>query len=62
MRSRNRCGGRIREGAAGRRARRNPFRTETATLGVPSVNLDRALRIAGELEDDDLVRKIRSGK
>lgn len=38
------------------------FRTETARLGTPSVNLDRALQLAGELEDEELVRKMRSGK
>jgi hypothetical protein len=28
-------------------------------LGVPSVNLDRALQIAGELEDEELIRRQR---
>ena len=28
-----------------------PFVTETASLGLPSVNLDRALQTAAELED-----------
>lgn len=41
---------------------REPFRTRTAALGVPAVNLDRALHIAGELEDEDIVRKSRLGK
>jgi len=40
---------------------RRPFRTETASLGQSKVNLDRALRLAGDLEDDDLVRRSRSG-
>ena len=40
---------------------RREFRTETAAMGESSVNLDRALLIAGELEDDDLLRKMRSG-
>ncbi|MPZ65008.1 MAG: antitoxin [Pseudonocardiaceae bacterium] len=39
-----------------------PFRTVTAPLGVPAVNLDRALQVAAELEDEELVRKIRVGK
>lgn len=38
-----------------------PFQTATASMGRPAVNLDRALQIAAELEDDDLVRKMRSG-
>jgi hypothetical protein len=37
------------------------FRTQTASLGRSTVNLDRALQIAGDLEDDDLVRKMRAG-
>lgn len=42
-------------------ARPTPFRTETAAMGEPSVNLDRALQIVGDIEDDDLIRKMRSG-
>lgn len=38
------------------------FRTTTADLGLPSVNLDRALQLAGDLEDEELLRKLRSGK
>lgn len=37
------------------------FRTEVASLGESAVNLDRALQVAAELEDDDLVRKMRAG-
>ena len=40
-----------------------PFRTATAPLlGVPVVNIDRALQLAAELEDEELVRKTRVGK
>ena len=38
-----------------------PFRTTTASLGVPTVNLDRAFQLAGELEDEELIRRMRSG-
>lgn len=38
-----------------------PFRTQTASLGESSVNLDRALQVAADLEDDDLIRKARTG-
>jgi hypothetical protein len=38
-----------------------PFRTRTASLGVSTVNLDRALQLAGELEDEELIRRMRSG-
>lgn len=37
------------------------FRTQTASLGRSAVGLDRALQVAGDLEDDDLVRKMRTG-
>lgn len=38
------------------------FATRTADLGIPMVNLDRALQVAAELEDEELVRKMRSGQ
>ena len=38
-----------------------PFSTPTAPMGRPSVNLDRALQIVGDLEDDELIRKMRAG-
>jgi type II secretory pathway component PulF len=37
------------------------FRTATAALGRSGVNLDRALQVVADLEDDDLVRRMRSG-
>lgn len=37
------------------------FQTRTADLGVPNVNLDRALQLAAELEDEELVRRQRRG-
>jgi hypothetical protein len=49
----------IRDGAAGRPT--TEFRTETAAMGAPTVNLDRALQIAAELEDDALVGRLRAG-
>jgi hypothetical protein len=39
-----------------------PFRTQTASMGTSSVNLDRALQVVADLEDDELVRKMRTGK
>lgn len=50
----------IREGAKERPAP-VPFMTRTADLGVPAVNLDRALQIAAELEDEELLRRQRRG-
>ena len=43
-------------------AARQPFTTPTADLGLPAVNLDRALALAAELEDEELLRKERAGK
>jgi hypothetical protein len=31
-------------------------------MGLPSVNLDRALAVAADLEDEELVRKLRVRK
>ena len=50
----------IREGSTS--GERPPFHTRTRRMGVPSVNLDRALQLAGELEDEELIRKQRLGK
>lgn len=50
----------IRSGVLGE-TRREPFRTETASMGESQVNLDRALQVAADLEDDELVRRMRSG-
>lgn len=41
---------------------RQPFATRTADMGTPTVTLDQALRLAGELEDEELVRRMRAGK
>lgn len=46
----------IRAGAAP--ARRRAFRTPTYQMGQPAVPLEKALRLAGELEDEELLRKI----
>lgn len=50
----------IRDGADGRPTPA-PFHTRAADLGVPAVNLDRALQIAAELEDEELIRRLRRG-
>lgn len=41
---------------------RKPFRTATASLGVSQINLDRALQVVADLEDDELVRKARASQ
>ncbi len=39
----------------------SPFVTETSSMGESRVNLDRALQIVADLEDDELVRRMRTG-
>lgn len=41
--------------------RSTPFRTESVPMGQSRVPLDRALQLAGDLEDDEAIRKMRSG-
>lgn len=41
---------------------RGPYRLEPAHLGRPAVPLTKALRLAAELEDDEIVRKLALGK
>lgn len=42
--------------------RRTEFRTPVRHLGVPTVSLDRALQLAGELEDEEMLRRMRNGQ
>jgi hypothetical protein len=49
----------IREGVLG--ASPAAFRTATAAMGSSRVNLDRALQVVADLEDDELIRKLRAG-
>lgn len=48
----------IRAGLSDEQPKR-PFRTRTANLGVPTVNLDKAMQLAGQLEDEEIIRKMR---
>lgn len=50
----------IREGAL-QRPTPATFVTRSASLGVPAVSLDRALQLAAELEDEELIRRQRRG-
>jgi len=47
----------IRDGAA-RRPAPAPFRTTVVSMGRPTARLDRALTLAGELEDEELVQRL----
>jgi hypothetical protein len=49
----------VRRGLEGGEAGSQPYRVPTRRLGVrPGVNLDKALQLAGELEDAETVRKL----
>lgn len=50
----------IREAAA-QRPRDSEFSTRTADLGAPTINLDRALQAAADVEDEELIRRQRRG-
>lgn len=49
----------IRAGAAGRVPER--YETPTFDMGVPAVDLTKSLRLAGEMEDEELISKLRRG-
>jgi len=47
---------------SGRSTRAKPYKVRTAKMGArPGVNLDKALQLAGELEDAETMRKFRLG-
>ncbi len=43
-------------------ARKKRFKIKTAAMGVPFVDLTKALRLAGELEDEEIIRKMEQRK
>lgn len=47
----------IREGLKTRKARPEPFRPLTFDMGTPKVDLTKALALAAELEDEELLRR-----
>lgn len=50
----------VRSGLAPGRAR--PYRLRPADLGAPVVPVTRALQLAAELEDEELVRRLETGR
>jgi hypothetical protein len=53
----------VRSGLGGRPRSGRRYRMPTAPLGVrPGVNLDKALTLADELEDAEILRKLELGK
>jgi hypothetical protein len=51
----------LREGLTGP-SEREAFHTPTFDLGEPLIPLDKALRLAGELEDEELLRRLAARK
>jgi hypothetical protein len=47
---------------AGLHPQREPFRTPAYDMGEPRVDLTKALRLAGELEDEEIVRRLAARK
>ncbi len=52
----------IRDGLRGRTRTVPTSWTTPSAMGTPVVNLDKALAVAAELEDEEIVRKMRLGK
>lgn len=52
----------IRAGEMGRAAGRSSYRTPTFDMGAPAVPIDKALRLAAELEDEVLIRRLAERK
>jgi hypothetical protein len=53
----------VRAGLGGAPPAARRYRMPTGKLGVrPGVNLDKALRLAAELEDEEIIRKLELGK
>lgn len=53
----------VRRGLERGKGKSKPYRLRTRDLGVrPGVDLDRALRLAGELEDAETMRKLQLRK
>lgn len=46
--------------AARRRGTRRPFRTRAFDMGASRLPLDKALRLAADLEDEELMRRLAS--
>lgn len=48
----------LRAGLEAKRPRRRPVRIRPVDMGPPRVDLDRALHVAADLEDEEILRKI----
>ena len=48
----------LRQGLGGPGEAAKPYRTPTHSMGVPKVDLTKALQLSGELEDAEFIRKM----
>jgi hypothetical protein len=47
----------------GKRPSTRPYRTPSVPIGLrPDIDWDKALHIAAELEDEELIRRLRAGR
>jgi hypothetical protein len=52
----------VREGLRGPAPEVEPYRVEPRSMGTwPGVNMDKALQLAAEMEDEETLRKMRRG-
>lgn len=52
----------LRQGLIAPNRERVDFKQQVYSMGAPSANLDKALAMAADLEDEDLLRKLDVGK
>ncbi|GAB95970.1 hypothetical protein BJY21_003689 [Kineosphaera limosa] len=52
----------IRSGVGSSGSSPAPFRTQVRHMGVPTVALEKALQLAGDLEDEEIIRRMRTGQ
>jgi hypothetical protein len=52
----------LRAGLAAMKPRPRPVRIRTVDMGTPKVDLDRALHLAAELENEEILRKLAQRK
>jgi hypothetical protein len=52
----------IRHGLKSPTGKPRPYREKTFNMGKPLMNLDKALSIAGELEAEEIIRKMKQGR
>ena len=48
----------LRAGLDAKKPRRRPVRIQTMDMGPPKIDLDKALHVAEDLEDEEILRKV----